>query len=670
VDVAVVVDGSMSTGLRTDNSILFRRAVEEARRAAAATAETDTVALILAGPGTHGTWLEPTSETARVNSALDSLAARGPTGGSMNLPAALEQAADTLSRAPNAGKRIVVVSDGQRHGWRTESTGAWRVVADAIQSLPTGARIIHRNVPPPEDYVNLSVLDVQLPNRALLPGWPVTVAVTVQNTGTAASPTRTLELTAAETTMRTQEVGGLLPGDSRTLQFDLTFEHPGRHVVRAALSGPEDALPADDSAARVAYLVDDLRVLVVDGRPEQQLLESASDYIVAALAPRPAAGGLQPEVATLENLPGPDAWDDYEAVVLANVTRLPERPARALAVAVQGGVGLLIAPGAQCDPEFYNTLATADAAPVSPAELEEFVAGADEPARPALDTFQHPALRPLAEPEPSDISTARIQSWWRLTPRTHPSGDTTVRAELSTGAPLLAAWSRGRGQVIVTAPELHHRSGNLVTRRAFVPMIHELIYNLSAGSFERTNVATGAPAALRIQRPDGTPLPPSVDVLTPSGEALPAGVAPSPEGAMVHFARTEEPGLYRVTIPGQQQNLPFAVIREPEETSRARLTEADLARIGRHVDIFHAEDTDAVISAVQGRVPGREMWRQMLLCALAVLLAEVAVGHWVNVRRRAETAREVEFGNQRENAASLRERFRRGRASSGAEERA
>jgi hypothetical protein len=58
-----------------------------------------------------------------------------------------------------------------------------------------------------------------------------------------------------------------------------------------------------------------------------------------------------------------------------------------------------------------------------------------------------------------------------------------------------------------------------------------------------------------------------------------------------------------------------------------------------------------------------------LLCALAVLLAEVAVGHWVNVRRRAETAREVDFAGQQESAAGLRARFQSERAAA-KEERA
>jgi hypothetical protein len=222
----------------------------------------------------------------------------------------------------------------------------------------------------------------------------------------------------------------------------------------------------------------------------------------------------------------------------------------------------------------------------------------------------------------------------------------------------------------MTAAELHHRSGNLVTRRAFVPMAHELIHYLSAGHVADANVAPGTPATLRTHLPVGTAVPESLDVLTPSGEVRSAAARPSPQGLLVHFAGTAQPGLYRVTVPGQAQDIPFAVSADPRETAGSPLTPADRRRIRRHVDIFHAHDTAAMLDAVRGEMPGREIWRTMLLCALLVLLTEVAVGHWVNIRRRTETAREVDFGGQHESAESIRARFVEGRATNGREERA
>jgi hypothetical protein len=173
-----------------------------------------------------------------------------------------------------------------------------------------------------------------------------------------------------------------------------------------------------------------------------------------------------------------------------------------------------------------------------------------------------------------------------------------------------------------------------------------------------------------VQLPEDVALPASVEVLTPGTEARSAAVRPAPDGVEVRFAATREPGLYRVTLPGRAYDVPFAVVPDPGEASPARLTEADLARVRQHVDVFTAPDTAAMVDAVRGDVPGTEMWRQMLICALVVLLAEVAVGHWVNVRRRAETAREVEFGGKEESAASVRARFQQGRAGSREEERA
>jgi hypothetical protein len=103
--------------------------------------------------------------------------------------------------------------------------------------------------------------------------------------------------------------------------------------------------------------------------------------------------------------------------------------------------------------------------------------------------------------------------------------------------------------------------------------------------------------------------------------------------------------------------VPFAVLRDPAESTLRALTEADLERVGRHVNLFAAKTTGEMTAALAGNVPGREVWKYLALCALAALIAEVAVARWVTGQRRTHTAEQVSFGTEPVSPQSLRDKL-------------
>jgi hypothetical protein len=70
-----------------------------------------------------------------------------------------------------------------------------------------------------------------------------------------------------------------------------------------------------------------------------------------------------------------------------------------------------------------------------------------------------------------------LSHYWKLDPDT--TGGTVTGARLNNGDPWLLSRRVGLGQVIQLAFGLDLRSGNLPSREAFVPMIHELVYFLA-----------------------------------------------------------------------------------------------------------------------------------------------------------------------------------------------
>ena len=69
----------------------------------------------------------PTYDFRKVREALAELPA--PAGG-VNLPSAIGDALQMLSRTTNLQREVIVITDGQSRGWQSESRLAWQRVDD------------------------------------------------------------------------------------------------------------------------------------------------------------------------------------------------------------------------------------------------------------------------------------------------------------------------------------------------------------------------------------------------------------------------------------------------------------------------------------------------------------------------------------------------------------
>ncbi|KPK57936.1 MAG: hypothetical protein AMK73_09650 [Planctomycetes bacterium SM23_32] len=238
-----------------------------------------------------------------------------------------------------------------------------------------------------------------------------------------------------------------------------------------------------------------------------------------------------------------------------------------------------------------------------------------------------------------------------------------VAATLAGGQPLLVERRLGRGSVLLAAVALGRRDSNLPTLKSFVPLVHELTYYLAAPTVRELNVRPGMPVAVELPGSGGMALD-QAQVVTPSGERLPVTVTPDGEVCRASFRRTREPGLHRIVLGGEQGDqtgprveVPFVVLGDPEESRLTPLTAADLERVRRHVAVFRASTTQEMVAALRGDIPGRELWRQLAVCALVVLLAEVAVARWITLQRRSHVAEEVHFGMEVNDPDELRRRL-------------
>ena len=682
-DIAIVIDASMSMGLRVAGERNFNRAVREARDVVASARRGDAVSVFLAGPVPRGVVPSLTSDHREVFKALESL--NRPGGGPVGVLGALNAAVASLAGGNNLAKWIVLITDGQNVGWDLRNKERWDYLAAALRGLPGSPRIVIRSLGLPRRFRNAAVENVTLSRQVVGSDREVKIDVKVLNAGAAALGSFQVVLSIDGRDLPALSVGDLRQNAAETLRFGHRFSRPGPHVITARADCPDD-LVGDNSISRVVHVVDRLPVLIVDGAPSTEPLGGAATFIEIALAPRGPVEGHRRSIASDVDrvqflaeptvVPAPDIaavadFSAYRLIVLANVPKLPAGAAGRVADFVRAGGGLLIAPGDHARRGFYNHWKGPAGRLVSPALLVSRKDLGETPLRLSPRTFNHPALELVAEPSYS--RDAMIKAYWRLGP---DEKDLSVRvaARLANGEPFIVERKMGKGYVLLTAISLDRHDSNLQTLKPFfVPLVHEMAYYLASPLVVNANLAPGVEVALTVPlspdrlapgrrgRQRAITVGDTLVVATPSAEQGQAEIVDlSPKHLRARFAGTDEPGLYRLILPAElagglaesvrtseaaRGGWPFVVEGDPQESRLVALKADELALAGRHgVDLFLAQTPDELTAVIRGGMPGDELWRTLALAALVAMVAEIFLTRWIAVQRQSLAAQAVRFG--------------------------
>ncbi len=689
-DVAIVIDGSMSMALPArggsdGGETNFDRAVRLARAVVADCGPGDGISLVVAGAVPRAILGRATFNRNDLAVSLDSLT---PMGGTMRAGPALQLASETLAGGANPGKKIILITDGQQIGWDVRAKANWRSVGMALKRLPMVPDVIVAAMPAPRRLANLAITDILPDRRVIGTDREVGIDVHVRSTGTDAASDAVVTLLIDGAAVGTMGLARVPPapgaprpdgGVVEVVRFNYRFARSGRHVLTARLE-VQDAFDGDNVACRVVDVRAALGVLIVDGSPSSRSLGGAADFIDAALSAdsirrgAPATRPIKGEgMMSTTVVAAPDAAKvtdlrDYSVVVLADVPMLPTPLAEKVAAFVVGGGGLLIAPGPQCRPEFYNAWRDAAGGPLSPARLGLFKAGADAKARLSPATFSNPALSRIADEPSNDAGSAAFTSYWRLEPL-DADGQAGVGGRFDTGEPLLVERACGKGRCVMLAVALDARAGNLPTLNCFVPLLHEMVCYLAEGQLSEPNARVGQDVTIELPGV-GKLLAAGdkLDVVTPSGARRWAAVAPDDRAPRAQFNSADEPGLYRLLLPPaiaracsamcpDGKGVPFVVVDSGDESAMAMLTDADLLIARSHIRaaldrktglagklLVRVENADELLAAVSGGIPGSELWQYVAAALVLALLAETAFARWIAWRRRAHSAVPVEFG--------------------------
>ncbi len=489
-DVALIIDASASMEILRDGKNNFAHAIGEAKQLIKEAPRGTAFTIIIGGPAPQVMTGAPLTQRADLLGILDTLR---PVGGTFLAHEALGMATLGLAEGNNASKEIIVFTDSQRGGWRFDNPAAWDPLETAWDALPAKPKLVLRDFGAPADFKNIALSNIAVSRGVVGTDRAVTLSLTVENTGLNAITPGPVVMEIGGHKAGEVPVGLLVPGQSETINLSHHFTKSGPQVVMASIQASDD-LSTDNRAERVINVRGRLPVLLVDGNPSGSFFERATGYSALALAPSsaliggmPAGDGflMDPRVVSATAL-APADFDDASVVVLADVSRLPGRLANLLASRVAAGTGLIVIAGPRAEAEFYNSWNGVDGRLV-PASLGS-EAASEAGISPAASTFEHEALD-LFE-KGGDLESALVNRWRKTDALTEGA---IQAAAFSNGDVMLASRSYGNGRVMLATCAFDARSGNLPARRAFVPLVHELVTWTAGAGVELNVLASWSP---------------------------------------------------------------------------------------------------------------------------------------------------------------------------------
>jgi uncharacterized membrane protein len=357
----LVLDGSLSMGLRAGDTNCFEKARALAARLVRESPRGDGFSVVLMASSPRrivGGVAGPAEDPNKVVAELEAI--RLPHGNS-DLAGTLETVFDLLRQSPGkfVDKEVYFITDLQKTTWLLPQPGQ---VASVLQGVQSRARTILLDVGEKETPPNLAVtrlvlapdLPVATSRRTTTfistvhnygPETPGEVRVTLR-VGRAARKGETFaEMRWDEVPRQTRLVRG-----QNTISFPYVFPDPGDYVVQVRLEA--DALDLDDTRNVVVRVRDRVPVLLVNGKPAADLYDQATEYVFDALnpfqdGPAPRTDPIRPRKLSAADFDDAGLGDltRYDCVFLCDLPRLSTSEAKRLESHVLRGGGLVIALG-------------------------------------------------------------------------------------------------------------------------------------------------------------------------------------------------------------------------------------------------------------------------------------------------------------------------------------
>jgi len=661
--VVIIIDGSNSMSRSDGVNSVHQNAIRRASEFLKTLGGDDSAALIDARDQPMSVIESPLRDFRAVEDQLRRLP---PPGGACGMLAAVEKAIAILGRTSASAREVVVFSDRQGNGWKSDNDAEWTRFDDLLKFPAVRPKIWVVDVAPHLAPIvrNVSVGQISLSREMTVPDFPVRLQVSVRNDSDQEMqiPVRLLldgQSLAGESQTPT------VPARSETvLEFDHAIRSDGTHVLSVEAEVNDDAIAVDNISHAAIHVAGSLPLLLVNGIPSATPAERDTFFAELAFAP---LEGRQPWVKTRVVEAAELRPDDFESAAVAmfcNVSAIPPPAAAALADFVAKGNGAFVACGSSTTPESFKAC-FADSglmAPVQIVRTREAPPQSDEVIGVSEASIQTGWMDRFRKPPGRSLLKASFSAWCLpkfaladagFEPRPIVPGEASpivaslpiVLAQLKTGDSLVLESRYGEGLTLLMTSALDRSWSDLPTRSDFVPFLHEAVFHLASARRHR-NVRFGEPLIARIRSPDVVSAVPDAEAsgewqkaasaaidesvgfeFTTPGEIRKAVAATRDAEALVGvLPETFVPGIYSLKVVIEEKEVSrdaFVVNYDHAEDDLTQLTADDKARLATNDRVRFAANLSDLSKRMYGDESVTELWAVLMTLFLLFLISEL-----------------------------------------------
>jgi hypothetical protein len=531
-------------------------------------------------------------------------------------------------------KEIYLITDGQAAGWR-QLVEAQRALERVKSEIKTHIVLVSER-----EERNLAITELRLASGLSPVGQPLRFEVQVSNFGREDVRDVRVGLSVdADPPSDEFTLEAVPAGSTRSVSLFARLRSEGFHHVSARI--PEDRQPADDRRTIAVRAIKEVRVLVVDGEPGAEPRESETYFLHNALVPvssdqapnyfirAVAANGA--ELASAR-------FDDFDAVILANVPDFSDAVVQRLQQYLRRGGGLMIFPGARVNTDFYNQQLFVRAQ-LLPAALGAARGEADQDQKYFTlqeKDYQHPIVALWNDPAAGTLGSARF---YRAFPLNVPAPTTTnahagdagfpeVVLKYSDGGVAVAQRNWGLGRVILFSSTADTAWNDLPVRLPFVPLLHRTLGSIVQRQDEGLNLRVGAPFVRRLST---ELLEKEAAILKPrrtEGLRETRRVELANGSPVLQYDQTDYAGLYEVKIADPAYELKFAAQPHASESSMDELTLGQVNNLKTSANVITWTPGFTLKGVAERDRSGFEFWLPIVIGALMVAGAETFLGQW------------------------------------------
>ncbi|MGI9474509.1 MAG: BatA domain-containing protein [Rubripirellula sp.] len=614
-----------------------------------------------------------------VQEAMQQVRDLRPEFGPVDLDRLIRAAVDAADEASHPQRRIVVASDFQNQMVHGGVIDSFDRLAVSLAEKPIQPVISFWNLGiDSQTLSNVSVDSVQLDSPAVVAGRNARFSARVRSSSD--TPIRDLRLVwSIDGKPLEPRTVTIPPRSTITSRLTRNLEDAGIHQVTVSVEHG-DALVADNRRSIAVDVIQEIKVLLVDGKPSSQPLEAETDYLAIALSPFAFGGEDQPDavrtsVVTANQIVKGLDEQQPDIVILANVDRLSGEPRKRLSQFVLDGGGLIVFDGKQLDTKSYNEPWMGESSSWQlPAKLGAIHGSQDaQNSSPLPVGTSNPLYSPwnvLGSEEQRLFGDVDVYSYRKLGPAgsdpsieaedngtagndalsgdgssSDPMADNpaeldesaTTLLSMANGDPIVLSARRGRGRVMQFAIPCDTAWSTLPMRLVYLPMMQQLVLDL-AGSRKRTTLDIGKAFSVPISEltaliPDGTTpetnktasytleFPGQTETeLQPTNETSPQLTIPSTSVGGNYIFRQTTPMKDAESVVTST----LRVVEVPPSESQLRDTEPNrLAAIAKPLEANIYTNVSELQEDDRTRRHGREIWRWLLVGLLVAMIAEL-----------------------------------------------